>query len=151
MRLVYFFSSCLILGMVISQIFDLSMYTPLITFFTDICLSYIMIEVGLEFIMNKKEWRKYGKDYLVAALAASCPWIFCFLYFFYMFHDSSWEELLLIARFAAPTSSGILFAMLAAAGLAATWVFRKVEVLAILDDMDTVLLLIPLQFFLIGP
>lgn len=110
-----------------------------------------MMEVGLEFIMNKKEWKKYGKDYLVAALAASFPWIFCFLYFYYTFHDNTWEELLLIARFAAPTSSGILFAMLAAAGLATTWVFRKVEVLAILDDMDTVLLLIPLQFLLHGP
>jgi Kef-type K+ transport system membrane component KefB len=151
MRLVYFFSFCLILGMFFSQVFDLSAHNSLIIFLTDICLSYIMMEVGLEFILNKKEWRKYGKDYLVAAFAAACPWILCFLYFYYMFSDNTWEELLLIARFAAPTSSGILFAMLAAAGLAATWVFRKVEILAILDDMDTVLLLIPLQFLLSGP
>lgn len=151
MRLVYFFSFCLILGMVISQFFDLSRYHSTLVFFTDVCLSYIMMEVGLEFIMNKKEWKKYCKDYVVAAFAAACPWILCFIYFYFVFKDNSWAELLLIARFAAPTSSGILFSMLAAAGLASTWVFRKVEVLAILDDMDTVLLLIPLQFLLIGP
>lgn len=40
--------------------------------------------------------------------------------------------------------------MLAAAGLGATWVFRKARVLAIFDDLDTVLLMIPLKIFMIG-
>ena len=40
--------------------------------------------------------------------------------------------------------------MLGLAGLGMTWLFRKVEVLVILDDLDTILFLIPLQFFLSG-
>jgi Kef-type K+ transport system membrane component KefB len=40
--------------------------------------------------------------------------------------------------------------MLAAAGLSATWVFRKARVLAIFDDLDTVLLMIPLKMLIVG-
>ncbi len=40
--------------------------------------------------------------------------------------------------------------MLAAAGLATTWVYKKARVLAIFDDLDTVLLMIPLKMMLIG-
>lgn len=40
--------------------------------------------------------------------------------------------------------------MLAAAGLGATWVFRKARVLAIFDDLDTILLMSPLQMMLVG-
>ncbi len=40
--------------------------------------------------------------------------------------------------------------MLAAAGLAATWLYKKARVLAIFDDLDTVLLMIPLKMMLIG-
>jgi Kef-type K+ transport system membrane component KefB len=40
--------------------------------------------------------------------------------------------------------------MLAAAGLAATWVFKKARILAIFDDLDTVLLMIPLKILLVG-
>lgn len=151
MRLVYLFSSCLILGMVVSQLVDLSLYRPLFTYLADIALAYIVMEVGLEFRIDKKNWFFYIKDYFIAALAATLPWIFCFLYFFYFFKGNTWQENLLLARFAAPTSSGILFSMLAAAGLAMTWLFRKVQILAILDDVDTILLLIPLQFLLGGP
>lgn len=151
MRLVYIFSGCLIFGMLFAQIFDLSPYRQTLTFFTDIMLAYIVMEVGLEFVINKANWRSYIKDYFVAAVTAALPWILCFFYFFLFFKGNTWEEILLIARFAAPTSSGILFSMLAAAGLAMTWLFRKVEILAILDDIDTILLLIPLQFLLGGP
>ena len=38
----------------------------------------------------------------------------------------------------------------AAAGLAATWLYKKARVLAIFDDLDTVLLMIPLKMMLIG-
>lgn len=151
MRLVYLFSLCLIVGMGLSQLLDLSPYYHQLTFIADVMLAYIMMEVGLEFVMDKRNWRAYIKDYGVAALAAGLPWIFCIAYFLYFFKDSTWEEILLIARFAAPTSSGILFSMLAAGGLAMTWLFRKVQILAILDDVDTILLLIPLQFLLGGP
>ena len=40
--------------------------------------------------------------------------------------------------------------MLAAAGLRHTWVYNKVQVLAIFDDLDTILLMIPLQILMIG-
>ena len=60
------------------------------------------------------------------------------------------EENLLLSRFAAPTSAGILFTMLAAAGLRREWIYKKTRVLAIFDDLDTILLMIPLQIFMIG-
>jgi hypothetical protein len=63
---------------------------------------------------------------------------------------SSVREALLAGRFAAPTSAGVLFAMLAAAGLSATWLFAKACILAIFDDLDTVLLMIPLQMLIVG-
>lgn len=114
-----------------------------------ICLAYIMIEVGLEFIIDKKNLRQYGKDYLIAATAAAFPWIFCALYFIGMFglgQKESW----LLGRFASPTSAGVLFTMLAAAGLASTTVFQKARILAIFDDLDTVLFMIPLQMWIVG-
>jgi hypothetical protein len=40
--------------------------------------------------------------------------------------------------------------MLAAAGLKKSWVFQKTRVLAIFDDLDTILLMIPLQVLMIG-
>ena len=40
--------------------------------------------------------------------------------------------------------------MLAAAGLSATWLFRKARILAIFNDLDTVLLMIPLKMLMIG-
>ena len=57
---------------------------------------------------------------------------------------------MLAGRFAAPTSAGVLFSMLAAAGLGATWLFRKARILAIFDDLDTVLLMIPLKMLMVG-
>jgi hypothetical protein len=37
-----------------------------------------------------------------------------------------------------------------AAGLATTWLFKKVRILAIFDDLDTVLFMVPLQMIYIG-
>ena len=65
-------------------------------------------------------------------------------------NDLSWDKSLLISRFAAPTSAGILFTMLAAAGLKKEWIYKKTQVLAIFDDLDTILLMIPLQILMIG-
>lgn len=81
--------------------------------------------------------------------AAAFPWIFCSAYFF-LFLDLTLQQSALIGRFAAPTSTGLLFAMLMAAGLASTWVFKKVRILAIFDDLDTVLFIVPLQLIYIG-
>lgn len=143
------FNVALICGIIMSQLLDLEPFKVWLFFLTDTLLAYIMIEVGLEVLIQKKKWRNYLLDYGVASLAAGLPWMFCFGYFL-AFGIGSWEENLLLARFAAPTATGILFAMLGLAGLGMTWLFRKVEVLVILDDLDTIFFLIPLQFFLSG-
>ncbi len=163
MRKVIMFSSLLVLGLVASQAapnlapeFWPGMRLP-IQVLTFLALAYIMIRVGSEFEIDKRNLRQYGWDYVVAATAAAFPWLFCCLYFiFVMLPRESWSdgwiwrESLLASRFAAPTSAGVLFSMLIAAGLAATWLFRKARILAIFDDLDTVLLMIPLKMALVG-
>jgi Kef-type K+ transport system membrane component KefB len=125
---------------------------------TMLCLSFIMIHVGYEFELDRTRWRSLAVDYGVAATAAGFPWIFAAVYFVWVLGPpgalssfDAWKEALLTARFAAPTSAGILFSMLAAAGLATTWLFRKARLLAIFDDLDTVLLMIPLKILIVGP
>ncbi|MCC6406315.1 MAG: sodium:proton antiporter [Planctomycetes bacterium] len=117
-------------------------------------LGFIMVHVGYEFEIEKSKLRTYAVDYGVAATAAAFPWIFCSAYFVWVLTptgtEASWSDALLAGRFAAPTSAGILFAMLAAAGLSATWLFKKARVLAIFDDLDTVLLMIPLKMLIVG-
>ena len=85
------------------------------------------------------------------------PWLFCTLYFVFAMAPAElwrsrdlWWEAVLLGRFAAPTSVGLLFCMLAAAGLSATWLYKKARVLAIFDDLDTILLFIPLKIFLVS-
>ena len=103
-------------------------------------LAYIMIGVGCEFSIDKANITKYAKDYGVAMTAAGFPWIFVGIWFVYMLPEPMWwGEAFFCARFAAPTSAGILFTMLAAAGLTDTWLFQKARVLAIFDDLDTIL------------
>ncbi|MCK6446086.1 MAG: sodium:proton antiporter [Planctomycetes bacterium] len=117
-------------------------------------LGFIMIHVGYEFEIEKSKLRSYAVDYGVAATAAAFPWLFCAAYFVWVLTpaggETNWSDALLAGRFAAPTSAGILFAMLAAAGLSATWLFKKARVLAIFDDLDTVLLMIPLKMLIVG-
>ena len=121
---------------------------------TMVALGYIMIQVGREFDLEKSRVRDYAWDYVVAATAAAFPWLFVAAYFVFMVLPDTtwpaWEEALHTARFAAPTSAGVLFGMLAAAGLAETWVFKKVRLLAIFDDLDTVLLMVALQIMILG-
>jgi Kef-type K+ transport system membrane component KefB len=131
--------------------------STLVRLLTMIGLCFIMIHVGYEFDIDKKNPKKYGWDYFVAATAAAFPWIFCCLYFVFVMIPSDgwhiwgvWKESLLASRFSAPTSAGVLFSMLAAAGLGATWVFKKARILAIFDDLDTVLLMIPLKMAMVG-
>ncbi len=143
------YSILLALGLLVSQIFENGSWKVWNKHFMVICLAYIMIGVGEEFQLDRTKLKSYGKDYLVAMTAATLPWIFCAIYFVYVF-ALPWIEALTISRFAAPTSAGILFTMLGAAGLASTWVFKKVRILAIFDDLDTILFMIPLQAILIG-
>jgi len=157
------YSILLVLGLILSQILprvlgeSYSSIGQLIRVLTMIGLSYIMIHVGYEFTLDKRNLRKYGWDYIVAMTAAAFPWVFVALYFVFVmlppeFWGSfdAWKETLLAGRFAAPTSAGVLFAMLAAAGLGGTWLFRKARILAIFDDLDTVLLMIPLKMLMVG-
>ena len=146
---VLIYSTLLILGMVLSQVPAVDDLKPQISALTMILLAYIMIQVGMEFEIDKSQPRKYAVDYLVAMIAAAVPWLTAAAYFWWFFDVGS-RESLLIGRFAAPTSAGILFTMLAAAGLAATWTYKKARVLAIFDDLDTVLLMIPLKMMLLG-
>ena len=122
-----------------------------------ICLSFIMINVGREFDVDKSRWRSYAVDYFIAMATAAMPWILIALYYVFILLPSdlwgsgvAWKETLLLSRFAAPTSAGILFTMLAAINLQKSWIYQKIQVLAIFDDLDTILLMIPLLILMIG-
>ncbi|CAK0819991.1 unnamed protein product [Prorocentrum cordatum] len=118
---------------------------------TMFCLSYLMIGVGQEFHLDKSKLGSYGKDYAIAMSAAGLPWLFVAAWLHYALPSPlAWGSALLMARFAAPTSAGILFSMLEAAGFKETWLFQKARILAIFDDLDTILLMIPLKMFLVG-
>lgn len=163
MKKILLFSFFLVIGLVVSQFLpamvgeNYSMVKTISNTLLYVCLAFIMINVGREFEMDKTRWKSYTEDYFIAMATAAFPWIFVALYYmFVLFPDiywssgEAWKENLLLSRFAAPTSAGILFTMLAAAGLKASWVYKKVQVLAIFDDLDTILLMIPLQIMMVG-
>ncbi len=163
MRKVLLFSTLLLLGLVGSQVLPgvigptYAILGDVVRILTMVGLSFIMIHVGYEFDIDKSNLKQYGWDYVVAFTAASFPWVFVTLYFVFVLLPpdawwtlAAWQETLLAGRFAAPTSAGVLFSMLAAAGLGATWLYGKARVLAIFDDLDTVLLMIPLKMLMIG-
>ncbi|MBS0585326.1 MAG: sodium:proton antiporter [Verrucomicrobia bacterium] len=163
MKRIILFSVLLLLGLVSSQMLvflDEEIRRSLVFVIRNInlvFLAFIMIHVGAEFSIDRSNMGKYGWDYFVAATAAGLPWIFCTLYFVYAFNHGSevprfaiWTDALLLARFASPTATGVLFAMFTAAGLENTWVFKKARTLIIFDDLDTILFLIPIKMFIVG-
>ena len=163
MKKVISFSLMLMVGLVLSQMLpaQLGEYNNLfregVGIMLGICLAFIMINVGREFEIDKRNIRGYAKDYFVAMFAAAVPWLLIALYYIFVLLPSTmwgegdvWKETLLLSRFAAPTSAGILFAMLAALSLQKSWIYQKIQVLAIFDDLDTILLMIPLQVAMIG-
>ena len=163
MKKVIIFSLLLIAGLAGSQILpgaagvSYPAVSKTISLLTLCALAFIMIHVGYEFEIEKDRLKSYGWDYLVAMTEAAFPWIFVALYFIYIMlppelwiNWDAWKEVMLASRFAAPTSAGVLFSMLAAAGLASTWMYRKTRILAIFDDLDTVLLMIPLKMMIVG-
>lgn len=163
MRKVLSFSLFLMLGLVASQLLPgaLGAAYPGFKATTDtllyVCLGFIMINVGREFEIDKSRWRSYTADYFIAMATAALPWLLIALYYVFVLLPSdlwgspeAWKENLLLSRFAAPTSAGILFTMLAALHLKKSWIYRKIQVLAIFDDLDTILLMIPLQILMIG-
>ena len=163
MKKVLTFSLLLVLGLVASQLLpgllgaDYTSFKMCSDTLLYVCLAFIMINVGREFEIEKGEWRSYVSDYFIAMATAAVPWIFITLYYMFVMLPSvywgdaeAWKENLLLSRFAAPTSAGILFTMLAALHLKSSWMYRKIQVLAIFDDLDTILLMIPLQIAMIG-
>lgn len=163
MKKVATFSAFLIIGLIGAKLVPelagayFRIVDEVVSFLTLTGLGFIMIHVGYEFEIDKSNLKAYGWDYVVAMTAAAFPWIFVSVYFIYVMLPSSawaswtaWTEVLLAGRFSAPTSAGVLFSMLAAAGLSATWVFRKARILAIFDDLDTILLMIPLKMLIVG-
>ena len=163
MRKIILFSVFLLLGLAGSQVFPILLgaetFAHIKPFFDGmlyICLAFIMINVGREFELDKSKWKSYTEDYFIAMATAAVPWLLICCYFIllmpaeYRLNWGAWKETLLLSRFAAPTSAGILFTMLAAAGMKKSWVYQKTRVLAIFDDLDTILLMIPLQVLMIG-
>lgn len=163
MKKIVLFSVFLLLGLIGSQVLPtmlgLEAFAHIKPFFDAmlyICLAFIMINVGREFELDKSKWKSYTEDYFIAMATAAVPWLLICCYFIFLLPSDvrmtwgAWKETLLLSRFAAPTSAGILFTMLAAAGLKKTWVYNKTRVLAIFDDLDTILLMIPLQVLMIG-
>ena len=163
MKKVLSFSVFLLLGLIVSQFLPsfAGEHFHTVKTVTDsllyVCLAFIMINVGRDFDLDKKRWKSYAKDYLVAMIAAAMPWLLIALYYIFVLFPSTqwgngelWKETLLLSRFAAPTSAGILFTMLAALKLKSSWMYKKIQVLAIFDDLDTILLMIPLQIAMIG-
>ena len=163
MKKVISFSLMLMVGLVLSQMLPAqlgecyALFNEGIGILLGICLAFIMINVGREFEIDKGSIKGYAKDYFVAMFAAAMPWLLIALYYIFVLLPSTmwgegdvWKETLLLSRFAAPTSAGILFAMLAALNLQKSWIYQKIQVLAIFDDLDTILLMIPLQVAMIG-
>ena len=162
MKKIILFSVFLLIGLAGSQILPILIgpehfahIKPFFDIMLYVCLAYIMINVGREFELDKTQWRSYTEDYFIAMATAAVPWLLICGYFILLMPAEyrswdTWKETLLLSRFAAPTSAGILFTMLAAAGLKKSWIYGKTKVLAIFDDLDTILLMIPLQVFMIG-
>ncbi len=163
MTKVLLFSAFLIVGLLVSQAlpqFAGSDYGTVKTFTNTllyVCLSFIMINVGREFEIDKTRWKSYAQDYFIAMATAAVPWFLVAIYYVYVLLPAeywgsweAWKENLLLSRFAAPTSAGILFTMLAALHLKDSWIYKKIQVLAIFDDLDTIILMIPLQIMMIG-
>ncbi|EGF51703.1 sodium:proton antiporter [Bacteroides fluxus] len=163
MRKVLSFSAFLMVGLIVSQYLPVwaggnyGTVKTVSNVFLYVCLGFIMINVGREFEVDKSRWRTYAEDYFIAMATAAMPWFLIAVYYIFVllppdYWDSweAWKENLLLSRFAAPTSAGILFTMLAAIGLKSSWMYKKIQVLAIFDDLDTILLMIPLQIMMIG-
>ena len=163
MRKVLSFSLFLMLGLIVSQLLPGTLGAGYAAFkkcsdtLLYICLGFIMINVGREFEIDKTRWRSYTADYFIAMATAALPWILIVLYYVFALlppelwtSGEAWKENLLLSRFAAPTSAGILFTMLAALSLKKSWIYKKIQVLAIFDDLDTILLMIPLQILMTG-
>jgi len=147
--MVILFSFLLLIGIAAGQLLDLAFLHQALSFLTAACLAYIMMEVRLDFSVEKRSIRSYGWDFAIASMAAILPALLWLVYFIAQ-TQSPVKAALLAGLSSAPTSAGVLFAMLGAAGLGATWVFKKARVLAVLDDLVALMLLTPLEIIIHG-
>lgn len=163
MKKVALYSALLVVGLIVSQVLPARLgnaapaFAEVVRWLTTICLAFIMIHVGYEFEVDRRNLGRYATDIWVATSAAVLPWAAAVLYFVLVLAPSptwgswdTWKNALVTGLFAAPTSAGVLFSMLAAAGLSATWLFKKARVLAVFDDLVVVLLMIPVQAMVSG-
>ncbi|MEZ4298648.1 MAG: hypothetical protein R3B70_27095 [Polyangiaceae bacterium] len=152
-----------LVGLVLSQL--LSVLTPAAAeglrhgagLVSKVCLACIMIGVGLELPTQKKAAKGRLKPILIAILAAAVPWILASVYFIVRYVPrESWTDfsavskMLLLARFAAPTSAGVLLSALAAVRASRGWLYDKTRELSIYDDIDTILMATALQCAIAG-
>lgn len=190
MKKVLAFSVLLLLAMIVKQLLPSLLgewfhyFTELTAFVCAVLLSYIMINVGREFDIDKENPKKYAKDAAISSLQATVPWLVASVFLYVVFvillpllsllfgsesltlgiqtldwaslgagfqNWGAWIICLLVGRFAAPTSAGLLFPMLKSSGLKEdSWVLTKAQTLAIFDDLDTVLLMVLLTMLMAG-
>ena len=90
MKKIFSFSLLLILGLVASKILPGMLgegypaFRAGATTFLYVCLSFIMINVGREFEIDKKRWRSYAEDYFIAMATAAVPWLLIALYYVFV-------------------------------------------------------------------
>ena len=93
MRKVLSFSAFLMMGLLVSQILPGAVgegygaVKSISNVLLYVCLSFIMINVGREFVLDKTRWKSYAQDYFIAMATAALPWfmiafimcLYCFL------------------------------------------------------------------------
>lgn len=163
MRIIVFFSGLLLAGILAGQFIGwiapgtIAGISSVAGILSMVGLAFIMIHVGYEFELDAESPLGYVRDVSVSALSAVFPWLLAALYLAIFVSTSeeagaraAWIDGLLAGRFAAPTATGVLFPMLAAAGLSVSWVFRKTRILAVLTDLSTVVLMLPIKVLMVG-
>ena len=87
MRKVLSFSGFLMLGLVISQFLPMiagegyGIVKSISNVLLYVCLSFIMINVGREFVLDKSRWKSYAEDYFIAMATAALPWFMIAIYY----------------------------------------------------------------------
>ena len=77
MRKVLSFSGFLMLGLVVSQFLPViagegyGTVKSISNILLYVCLSFIMINVGREFVLDKSRWKSYAEDYFIAMATAA--------------------------------------------------------------------------------
>ena len=90
MKKVLTFSLLLILGLAASQMLPgllgegYAAFRNISTTLLYVCLSFIMINVGREFEIDKTRWRSYAADYFIAMATAAVPWLLIALYYVFV-------------------------------------------------------------------